>query len=342
MKILYLSVHEILEADEVKMFHDLGHEVFSPGAYFDPTTGCSMRPAIPGLTYDPKWIELYNQIGQEFPGIDGKRRLPQELVDCFDVVIVMHRPEFISENWDVLKNKRVIWRTIGQSIASTEHRLRGYREQGMEIVRYSPKEAIIPGFIGQDALIRFGKDPNVYSGWTGHEKQVINFTQHMEQRGGACGWQYFRDATEGFERRLYEPGNNQPGFGMGMVPYSEMVQALRNSRVYLYTGTMPASYTLNFIEAWMTGIPIVSIGQNLGNGGGYPALFEVHELINSGVNGFVANEVENLRIPIKQLLEDADLAATIGAAGRQEAIRHFNVDMIGAAWDAYLQNGPSK
>jgi hypothetical protein len=31
--------------------------------------------------------------------------------------------------------------------------------EGLEIVRYSPMERNIPGYIGEDALIRFYKDP---------------------------------------------------------------------------------------------------------------------------------------------------------------------------------------
>ena len=36
MKILYLPCHSVHEYDEVRMFHEMGHEIFSPGAYFNP------------------------------------------------------------------------------------------------------------------------------------------------------------------------------------------------------------------------------------------------------------------------------------------------------------------
>jgi len=60
MKILYLSCHSVLEFDEVKLFHELGHEVFSPGSYVEPLNpGDPMRPGIPGLIYDPEIVEMW-------------------------------------------------------------------------------------------------------------------------------------------------------------------------------------------------------------------------------------------------------------------------------------------
>jgi len=37
--------------------------------------------------------------------------------------------------------------------------------------------------IGQDAMIRFYKDPDEYKDWTGDDRRVINFTQSMRERG---------------------------------------------------------------------------------------------------------------------------------------------------------------
>ncbi|MFY0784083.1 hypothetical protein AB1K18_28080 [Peribacillus simplex] len=40
-----------------------------------------------------------------------------------------------------------------------------------------------------------------------------------------------------------------------------MKQEMRENRAFFYTGTRITSYTLGFIEAFMTGIPIVSISE---------------------------------------------------------------------------------
>lgn len=342
MKILYLSCHEILEFDEVRLFHEMGHEVFSPGAYVCPDNkgDQGMRPSIPGLKYDPEIASMWAKHDAVHPSVDGKSYLTKEIVDKFDVVIVMHIPDWISKNWEVMKHKTVIWRTIGQSLASTEQQLAPYRNQGLKVVRYSPRETNIPGFIGQDALIRFYKDPNDYKDWNGKKKNVVTFAQHMEARASHCNYNLFESATRPFSRKLFGPGNNQPGFGMGKVPYSQLLQEMRDNRVYFYTGTHPASYTLNFMEAWMTAIPIVAIGPQHGNSAAWRNhnLYEIQDLIQNGVNGFVSDDPRMLTSHIQMLMNSDSLAQTISEEGRKSAIRHFGKDMISRAWDAYLKD----
>jgi len=162
MKILYLSCHAILEYDEVSLFTELGHEVFSAsGAYQDPTLPTRMRPEI-------KNAKRYDQlIPSAFQGT--RENLHQELIDWADVIVVMHIIDWIVPNWEKMKRKIVVWRSIGQSSVGTEMRLEGFREGGLKIVRYSPLEWDIQSYVGEDALIRFYKDPAEWSGWNGDE-----------------------------------------------------------------------------------------------------------------------------------------------------------------------------
>jgi glycosyltransferase involved in cell wall biosynthesis len=160
----------------------------------------------------------------------------------------------------------------------------------------------------------------------------------MEQRGPHCNYQLFEQVTRPFPRKLFGPGNNQPGFGMGKVSYDHMRRELRNNRVYFYTGTHPASYTLNFIESWMTGIPLVCIGPQHGNANVWRThnLYEINTLIEDGVTGFISDDPLVLQDRIRLLMNDKALASQISAAARQEAIRHFGKDLIKGAWEAFL------
>lgn len=340
-KIMYLSCHEILEFDEVRLFHELGYEIFSPGAYVCPENrgDQDMRPKIPGLVYDSDIAEKWARHDAIHPELDGKSYLTEDVVKDFDTIIVMHMPQWIQKNWPVIKNKRVIWRTIGQSLASTEQMMAPYRKQGLEIVRYSPREARIPGFCGQDALIRFYKDPDDYGPWNGHKEEVITFCQDMQGRGTHCNYELFENVTRPFHRKLFGPGNNQPGFGMGKVPYAQLKKEMCDNRVYFYTGTHPASYTLNFMEAWISGIPIVAIGPHYGNAEVWRNhdLYEIPDLIQNGVNGFISDSPAQLADYVRMLLKDKNMADRISARGRVEAMRHFNKDMIKNAWKAYLE-----
>jgi hypothetical protein len=340
MKVLYLSCHSILEAEELTLFHELGYEVFSPGAYFDPQNPNELRPGIPGLTYNPDVVAKYNEIGAAHPGEDAKNYLTKDFVDYFDVVVVMHLPQWISNNWEVLKGKRVIWRTIGQSVASTELKLLRYRS-GIQIVRYSPMEATIPAFIGQDGLIRFYKDPELYKGWNGQIPGIMTVAQSMIERDAACNFTFFEQTTRPYNRALFGSGSESLPWGRGKVTFEELREAYQNYRCYFYTGTHPASYTLNFIEAFMTGIPVVAIGPQHGNSSSFGDhyLYEVHQLIEHGVNGFVSDDVHELQACVETLIRNPEYALQISEAGRKEAIRHFDKNMIKLAWKDFLEKG---
>lgn len=344
MKILYLSCHSVLESLEVQMLHDIGHEVFSLGAYSNPNAATDdMRPKLKDVTFYEDLYKEWRSYCDQYPELDIRNFLSKfkSFVNKFDIIIVMHIPEWVEEAIKCVQgnpNKRVIWRTIGQSVASLEQRMQASKAKGLEIIRYSPRETNIPHFAGQDGLIRFYKDPEVYKGWTGNKKQVITFAQSMQQRGPACNFDIFEKATRPFVRSLFGPQNEHHSFGTGKVTFERQIKELQQNRVYFYTGTHPASYTLNFMEAWMMGVPIVAIGPHHGNADYLRDhdLYEVHQLIQNEKTGLVSDNIQELQNYIKRLLVDENLANRISKAGRKEAIRHFGKEMVYAAWKAYL------
>ena len=90
LRMLYLSCHSILEHDEIKLFTELGIDVFSHGAYLDPNAPDDpMRPGFPGKRYD-QFIEL----ARKHP----KESLPREFVEPFDIIYVLHISAWISNN----------------------------------------------------------------------------------------------------------------------------------------------------------------------------------------------------------------------------------------------------
>ena len=341
MKILYLSCHSILEYDEVILLRELGHHVFTPGSYVDEQNHgrSDLRPDLEINTgvYAEDWAR-YCSFGHH--GHPNKDCLSRQFVSDYDLVIVMHLQKWIHLNWENIRHKPVIWRTIGQSTEFVEKELEPYRKQGLRIVRYSPAERNLIGFLGEDALVRFSKDPAEFEGWTGAEAFVMTLSQVMPQRAEACHYKEFMETTRGFPTRLYGPGNHEAGpIDQGEVTYGELKAALKKNRSYLYTGTLPASYTLNFMEAWMTGIPTLSIGSGLWHGPHYLGqdIFEVPHLIRHGVDGFFSDDIQELRSILKNLLSDTQFAGKISMAGRQSAIRHFGKEAVKEQWRSYLK-----
>lgn len=345
-----LLAHDIAEYDDVRMLSDLGANVFSIGAYTDPKNPAStMRPpldvpAFPELAQrcveqrekhagDPMQFAAFGQIHNVVDW--AKADLHDDIIDWADVIICHHYLEsWIARQWSRIKHKRVIWRTCGQSNPMLEAVMGELRRDGLEIIRYSPKEQPafekMGVFAGQDALIRFGKYPDDYGPWIGDGEWVANVTQNMKGRGEFCGLSFYLAATEGLPARPAGPNSEALPGGIGALSYDEMREYLRHARAYIYTGTQPASYTLGLIEAMMSGVPVVSMGPA---SWWAPDLFEGHELTGSLPPN---DDPKHARDTLEFLLNEPDYARGFSMGMRRTAIDLFGIEHIAPQWASYL------
>jgi len=331
MNILYLSCHSILEYDEVKLLSELGADVCSWGAYRDPKNpGEKRRPPL-NIPVHEDFIKLTEK--------DDKENIPQEIADWADVVICMHVSKWLAMNWEKFRGKRIFLRTIGQNNLEDEGRARGLRSEGVQIIRYSPRERTIPGFAGEDAMIRFYKDPEEFGNWNGEKKQVLTIGQSMLDRERCCNHSFFRRATDGFPRVLYGTPSKLPDdLWKGEISYEAMKKEMRDSRVYFYTGTYPASYVLNFMEAAMTGTPIVALGALWGNDPAHPEqqTYEIPDFSENNENILLADDIPTAQKWIKKLMDDDAFARQMSAAARKTALRYFDKEPIKRQWKQLL------
>lgn len=346
MNILYFGDHSILEHDEVKLFTESGHKVFSlGGVYQNENIGDNLRGSIPGFIPD-KELGVNPQT---------KENVHPNLVKWADVVIVTHNhpskehPQpWIANNWKLFKSskKPILWRSIGQSNVAVEESLTPFRNEGLKIVRYSPKEKNIPSFVGEDAVIRFYIDPEEYQGYTGDIPRVVNISQGMfgsdsqVSRGEWMAKDIFDEVVKDLDWKIFGPGNEYAlEHNGGRLSFEDLKTMLRLNRVYLYTGTRPAPYTLGFMEALCTGIPIVSIGPKNGNKMFREDTFEAHEIIGAnGEAGFWSDNPEELKNFCKILLDNQDLAKSMGEKGRLRAIEYFGKEKIKREWEVFLNS----
>lgn len=332
MRILYLGCHSIHEADELSLFWELGHDYFGlHSSYMNPFNPVDRkRGAIPG-NYHPHLIEV--------AGHSSRDNIHPEIIEPHDIIICLHIPDWVINNWDKMKHKTVIWRCNGQASPYDERRMKRFRDEGMKIIRWSPMEANTPDHIGSDVVIRGYKNPAEFQGWTGETREVITVAQNYINRGEFCHFDIFNKVTKDFPRKLYGPDNDNANIEGGELEFNELKKRLREARVFFYTGTQPASYTLGFIEAWMTGIPIVAIGKKLGNSL-HPQYetFEIPYLIENGVNGFVSDDIVELKSYVNRLLDDHDLAKRIGQAGREKAVQIFGKENIRRKWTEFFNS----
>lgn len=349
MNVLLLASHAVAEYDDVRMFHDLGYDVFAPGGYEDPRdSGEGIRPALPEVPFFADLAALCRvqreTYGEPGPAIDwAKGRLHPDLIDWADVIIVHHFPDrWIGGQWDAIKHKRVVWRTCGQSNPSLERYMTQFVDQGLEVVRYSPAEqryfGEVGAFAGQHALIRFGKYPEDYGPWIGDQMVVGNVTQDLVNRGDACGYGFWQRATAGLPTLPSGKGSEVIA-GTGSLSYAAMLNYLRSIRVYLYTGTRPASYTLGLIEAMLTGVPVVSIdAKSWGEDWGGTGLFEgsdlTHRHVESALRHREQDPADAAHDALATYLDHPNL--TTSGLQRHRAIELFGMDTVGPQWKAFL------
>lgn len=341
-KILYLSSHSILEYDEVKILNNLGHFVFSPGV--------GRQHLRPQKKLSPEEEKLKDQFSKLANKSYYKKRplmrlfklkslLTKKFVSNFDIIIIMHYPEWVIDNWSVIKDKKVIWRSIGQSNPIIEKKLEPYKKNGLKIIRYSSNEKNIDNYIGSDEVIRFYKDDNEFSNWNGNDRLVLTVAQEIKKRHDACHYDIYKKVTKTLPAKLVGFGNQDATGNVCELNYKELKEKLRNCRCFFYLGTYPAPYTLGFIEAWMTGIPIVAIGNDLMHDR-FPdyGSYEIPKLIKNGYNGFCLNTVEEINKTLLLLLNDKQLANKISKNGKKSAIKNFGMKKISKQWKVFINN----
>jgi glycosyltransferase involved in cell wall biosynthesis len=90
---------------------------------------------------------------------------------------------------------------------------------------------------------------------------------------------------------------------------------------------------MGFQEALMTGMPIVSIGKQLA---GFN--LEVPDFIETGVDGFVSDNLKQLYDSVKLMLEDHDYASRISVAARKKALELFSKEKIKHEWEQFFKS----
>lgn len=333
MRILYYSVHASLEDDEVRLLKHLGNEVCCLGVNGPAGVAESYRRVISFSSAELELYRRFEELGGQFKynGDVTTHVIPDQFVELFDVVIVMHDLSFLDRFWTALSRRPVVWRTIGQNVPHFETIARPLRDRGLRIVRYSPLEERVPGYLGGEACIRFSKEPGVYRDWTGVTPSVLTFCGHYRQRYRTDAEDY-SNVVAGLPAKLGGAGNEGMPEAIGMVSPEEQLALYQTSGCYLYASALDVPYTLNFIEAWMTGIPVVVHAPRYRRG----EHFEIEQMITHGVDGFITRDVDATRAALQSLLADRALAGRIGKAGRRTAMSYFSPDACTSGWAAVL------
>jgi hypothetical protein len=325
VNLLYLSCHEVLEYDELRMFREIPSlNVFSPGAYIEPEKGWELRPGLK-LHYPQEWMDAWSTITptEEFP--DPKYHLTPESVAPFDTILIMHHWEWVFRNWDVIKGKRVIWRDIGQTIPEDEKSLiLKAQDMGVEIVRYWEGYQSRENYTGHDAIIPFGKYKDDFPEWKGGRREILGLSQSIQSRGDTCRFKCWEESTEQIPRVMLGKGNEGLSYWGGNASYSGILNALATHKAFWYGGTHPAPYTLALMEAMFVGIPVFTVREP-GWESAVESLLPFHSL---------CHDSKGIREMISKLsVQDSHLISNLS---RTSAVRYWDASTIKPKWERFL------
>jgi len=339
MNILYLSCHESLEYYELSQLYALGHKIISIGGYNNPKQPIkSPRPAI-DVEQEP-----LAQLVSHIPICAPIKEIPAQVLEWADMFYVMHRPDYLDLMVKYANgNKPIILRTIGQNIAAVERQLFRYtHNSNLHIVRYSPAERNLPYFNEPKAYIRFSCDQSSFNKWDGKLDKGLAVGQSWVARKDYCGTEVLQTIMQALDIDIYGRMNEGTAiFGKPIVELShaKYLDALARYRYMIIPGTIPASYTLTFMEAMMAGIPCIVFGHKLNKTKTMfcQNTYEAPDLIDQGYDGFVANSHDELIEYAATLLSDETLAKLISARARAKAIKIFSYTSTKPQWQNLLE-----
>ena len=358
MKVLYLSgYHPVLEYDECILLEELGADWFSTGIYLDPEKPLPFPHLNLRKPIYKSDISLVEHRCQSFlkdnPGYKGnfsgmnrpRTVLTKEFVKEYDVIFAPNSTAIV-ENWEVIKDKPIIWRTVGAINADLERKLKPYVAKGnVYPVRFSPIEMLHPESNG-GTYIRNYVDENVYKEWKPDSSNtVLSFQSWFAQRRHLRinqAYLLLRNKVPAVHFQLFGAfiGMGDP-LNLGTPTWSRQVEMYQKSLAYFYIGSPVAIPAYNYLEAMMTGCPVITFGPKIA---GLPSpvdsslLHEPSEFINNGTNGFYSDDLDEIAQMLTQLRREPRTAKAMGEEGRKTALKLFSKEKALKEWEDFFKD----
>jgi glycosyltransferase involved in cell wall biosynthesis len=161
--------------------------------------------------------------------------------------------------------------------------------------------------------------------WTGELERGIVVINDLATRGRRLGRDIFERAREVVPLDLAGMRSEALG-GLGDIRRSDLTAFEARYRFFFH----PIRYTslgLAMIEAMTIGMPVVAV-----------AATEVPTVLEDGVSGILATDVDRLIDGMGELLRDPVLAAQLGRGGQRVARERFSMERFARDWtDAFAE-----
>jgi hypothetical protein len=155
--------------------------------------------------------------------------------------------------------------------------------------------------------------------YTGQLDRGIAVINNLPSRGRLLGLDVFMEVRKHVPIDLIGMGTGE--LGLGEVLHPQLPEFISKYRFFFN----PIRYTslgLAICEAMMLGIPVVGL-----------ATTELATIIENGKSGYVHTNVAYLAGKMKLLLNDPGHATRLGEAGRETALKKFDINLFTSEWE---------
>lgn len=157
--------------------------------------------------------------------------------------------------------------------------------------------------------------------------RVLTVANVFKGRSQIMGYNLWYDVRQKIDNiDIVGHGNKDIPFALKEASsLKDLVRIYNTYSVYLNT-TRESAMPRSRCEAMFCGIPVITT-----------SYYDINRYIKHGKNGFLANTSEDMIKHSKYLLENPEVAAEIGEAGRKTAIKHFHVDDYISKWHSLFE-----
>ncbi len=183
-----------------------------------------------------------------------------------------------------------------------------------------------------------GIDVNDYGGYSGDNPSILRVGNMIKERDIMMGFTKSESILLDLPSQTLglNPTITESRLSSG---FDDLLDHYRSFRVYLHTTLNPYEdgYNLSLLEAMAVGMPVLSIANKTSP-------------IKNGINGYISDDIQNLRSCAVKLLEDQKLAYSLGQKARETVKDKFSqikflqlwIKSIEATIIEFLERPPTK
>ncbi len=170
-----------------------------------------------------------------------------------------------------------------------------------------------------------GLDVSEYDPYTGEKPTILRVGNLFKERDLMLGYTASQKVVEGFSRITLGMNPSIPSSRLSKG-FQDLKDHYSQCRVFLNTTVdgYEDGYNLAMLEAMAAGMPVVST-------------FNRTSPIENGVNGYISNDIAELRSSVAELLEDPDKARVLGLKARETVQEQFGLTAFLKSWTEVIQ-----